>query len=193
MDSLRGTSVKIGTIQRRLAWPLRKDDTHKSRSVPNFFPRRSVSVFFQIPFALICTCVLLSLPRSLLISVARPKTFHAQRGRVVHFAVRKDHCTPFWLSVPFFLRADMSVSISSHHIHFASICTCVFPCAKRYCCALCTHQRSLHIILVHCPTTASSAQSCLLCCQPQPFPRSLTTRSPQLTLQRPCRLPACVG
>ena len=30
-------SVKIGTIQRRLAWPLRKDDTHKSRSVNNFF------------------------------------------------------------------------------------------------------------------------------------------------------------
>jgi hypothetical protein len=23
---------KIGTIQRRLAWPLRKDDTHKSRT-----------------------------------------------------------------------------------------------------------------------------------------------------------------
>ena len=36
-DSLRGSSVKIGTIQRRLAWPLRKDDTHKSRSVTNFF------------------------------------------------------------------------------------------------------------------------------------------------------------
>ena len=34
---LRGSSVKIGTIQRRLAWPLRKDDTHKSRSVNNFF------------------------------------------------------------------------------------------------------------------------------------------------------------
>ena len=32
-DSLRGSSVKIGTMQRRLAWPLRKDDTHKSRSV----------------------------------------------------------------------------------------------------------------------------------------------------------------
>ena len=30
-------SVKIGTIQRRLAWPLRKDDTHKSRSVTHFF------------------------------------------------------------------------------------------------------------------------------------------------------------
>ena len=37
LDSLRGSSVKIGTIQRRLAWPLRKDDTHKSRSVTNFF------------------------------------------------------------------------------------------------------------------------------------------------------------
>ena len=36
MDSLRGSSVKIGTIQRRLAWPLRKDDTHKSRSVSIF-------------------------------------------------------------------------------------------------------------------------------------------------------------
>jgi len=36
LDSLRGSSVKIGTIQRRLAWPLRKDDTHKSRSVNNF-------------------------------------------------------------------------------------------------------------------------------------------------------------
>ena len=33
LDSLRESSVKIGTIQRRLAWPLRKDDTHKSRSV----------------------------------------------------------------------------------------------------------------------------------------------------------------
>ena len=33
LDLLRESSVKIGTIQRRLAWPLRKDDTHKSRSV----------------------------------------------------------------------------------------------------------------------------------------------------------------
>ena len=31
-DSLSGSSVQIGTIQRRLAWPLRKDDTRKSRS-----------------------------------------------------------------------------------------------------------------------------------------------------------------
>ena len=33
MDSLRGLSVKIGTIQRSLAWPLHKDDACKSRSV----------------------------------------------------------------------------------------------------------------------------------------------------------------
>ena len=38
MDSLRGSSDKIGTIQRRLAWPLRKDDTHKSRNVTSFLP-----------------------------------------------------------------------------------------------------------------------------------------------------------
>ena len=35
-DSLRGSSVNIGTIQRRLAWPLRKDDAHTSRSVNLF-------------------------------------------------------------------------------------------------------------------------------------------------------------
>ena len=40
-DSLRRSSVKIGTIQRRLAWPLRKDDTHKSRSV-------SIFLFFDL-------------------------------------------------------------------------------------------------------------------------------------------------
>jgi hypothetical protein len=37
VDLLRESSVKIGTIQRRLAWPLRKDDTQKSRMVSNFF------------------------------------------------------------------------------------------------------------------------------------------------------------
>lgn len=40
------TSDKIGTIQRRLAWPLRKDDTHKSRNGPNFF----FPCFFLIRF-----------------------------------------------------------------------------------------------------------------------------------------------
>ena len=37
VDSPRRSSDKIGTIQRRLAWPLRKDDTHKSRRVTKFF------------------------------------------------------------------------------------------------------------------------------------------------------------
>ena len=31
MEPRKRSSAKIGTIQRRLAWPLRKDDTHKSR------------------------------------------------------------------------------------------------------------------------------------------------------------------
>ncbi|CAN0840325.1 hypothetical protein LINGRAHAP2_LOCUS2797 [Linum grandiflorum] len=31
-----GTSDKIGTIQRRLAWPLRKNDMHKLRNGPKF-------------------------------------------------------------------------------------------------------------------------------------------------------------
>ena len=31
LDSLRDSFARIGTIQRRLACPLRKDDTHKSR------------------------------------------------------------------------------------------------------------------------------------------------------------------
>ena len=33
MSGVKAVSYdKIGTIQRRLAWPLRKDDTHKSRT-----------------------------------------------------------------------------------------------------------------------------------------------------------------
>ena len=43
-DPLRRSSVKIGTIQRRLAWPLRKDDTHKSRSVSHFSPAACVQL-----------------------------------------------------------------------------------------------------------------------------------------------------
>ena len=44
LDSVRGSSVKLGTIQRRLARPPRKDDTHKSRSVTIF----STPHIFQI-------------------------------------------------------------------------------------------------------------------------------------------------
>ena len=32
VDSSRGSSVKIGTIQRRLAWPLRKDDNNNDNN-----------------------------------------------------------------------------------------------------------------------------------------------------------------
>ena len=34
-DSLRGSSVEIGAMQRRLAWPLRKDSTRKSQEYLN--------------------------------------------------------------------------------------------------------------------------------------------------------------
>ena len=37
LDTFRGSSAKIGTTQRKLAWPLRRDDTHKSSSVPTLF------------------------------------------------------------------------------------------------------------------------------------------------------------
>ena len=40
LDSLRGSSINIGTIQRILAWPLHKDDMHKSRSVKNTLQTR---------------------------------------------------------------------------------------------------------------------------------------------------------
>jgi hypothetical protein len=33
LDSLWGSSVNIGTKQKTLAWPMRKDDTRESRSV----------------------------------------------------------------------------------------------------------------------------------------------------------------
>jgi hypothetical protein len=46
-----GSSVKIGTIQRRLAWPLRKDDTLKSRSVYPFFSLFAfLDLFFRTCF-----------------------------------------------------------------------------------------------------------------------------------------------
>ena len=37
LGSLRGSPVEIGTIQRILTWPLRKDGTHKSRRVHMFY------------------------------------------------------------------------------------------------------------------------------------------------------------
>ena len=54
LDPLRRSSVKIGTIQRRLAWPLRKDDTHKSRSVSHFLLRNAscARMFRPVPMLL---------------------------------------------------------------------------------------------------------------------------------------------
>ena len=60
-------------------------------------------------------------------------------------------------------------------------------------CVSCAQQRSLHPILVYFPTTAGSAQFCLLCCQPEPVPRSLAARLSQLTSRDPCRLQAWLG
>ena len=50
MDSLRGSSVKIGTIQRILAWPLRKNDTHTSRSVNILFMLHANTSEHACPF-----------------------------------------------------------------------------------------------------------------------------------------------
>ena len=47
----------------------------------------------------------------------------------------------------------------------------------------------MHLILIHFPTTAGSAQFCLLCCQPEPIPGTLAARRPLLTPRVPCRLP----
>ena len=60
-------------------------------------------------------------------------------------------------------------------------------------CVSYAQQRSLHPILVYFPTTAGSAQFCLLCCQPEPIPGSSTVRMSQFTLWDPYRLPAWLG
>ena len=60
-------------------------------------------------------------------------------------------------------------------------------------CASSATQRQLHSVQPHCPTTAGSAQFCLLCCQPEPIPGSLAARMFLLTLRDPCRLPAWLG
>ena len=54
-------------------------------------------------------------------------------------------------------------------------------------------ERRLHPVLANVPTTASSAWFCLLCCQPEPIPRSLSARMSQFTLWDPCRLLAWSG
>ena len=48
-----GSSVNIGTIQRRLAGPLRKDDTHKSRTINMF--NRLCACFCGLPSPLLAS------------------------------------------------------------------------------------------------------------------------------------------
>ena len=47
----RGSSVNIGATQRRLAWPLRKDDTHEVRSVNKNLPTCTQSSPGALPAA----------------------------------------------------------------------------------------------------------------------------------------------
>ena len=56
-----------------------------------------------------------------------------------------------------------------------------------------TLQRPLLSILILCPTTAAGIQFCLLCCQPEPMPRSLTARISLFTQGNPCRPAAWLG
>ena len=50
------------------------------------------------------------------------------------------------------------------------------------------HQRQLHFTQACYPTTGSTEQFCLFCCQPEPVPASLSTGASQLTLCCPCRV-----
>ena len=54
-------------------------------------------------------------------------------------------------------------------------------------------QGPLLSILAHYPTTADSAYSCLLCCQPEPFPKPLAARAALSTQGGPCRPAAWQG
>ena len=55
------------------------------------------------------------------------------------------------------------------------------------------HQRSLPTTQIHYPTIENTARFCLLCCQPEPVPLSLSTRTSQLTPRCPCGVPTWSG
>ena len=63
-DSLRGSSVKLGTIQRILAWPLRTDDTHTSISVNNTYMHMYVYIYIYIYIHILLVRVIVITPRS---------------------------------------------------------------------------------------------------------------------------------
>ena len=64
---------------------------------------------------------------------------------------------------------------------------------KSWSCGAYLLQSFLHSTLDCLPTTAGSAQFCLLCCQPEPVPESLPARPPSLTRRCPCSLPVWSG
>nr|PNR28554.1 hypothetical protein PHYPA_029146 [Physcomitrium patens] len=83
------TSDEIGAMQRRLAWPLRTDDTHTSRNDPHFFS--SLPVLFepapQLHFILPSTtsyCFTMS---------HQMATAHAYQ--LIHLLQMKQHSTAF--------------------------------------------------------------------------------------------------
>uniref|UniRef100_A0A2C9W117 Uncharacterized protein n=1 Tax=Manihot esculenta TaxID=3983 RepID=A0A2C9W117_MANES len=92
-----GTSDKIGTIQRRLAWPLRKDDTHKSRNGPNFFLIQNLLdwqlCFFRVSLVFVQTPVL---QHFLAIANSKGVEFHSRENQapgVFLLGVRGLRCT----------------------------------------------------------------------------------------------------
>lgn len=70
---------------------------------------------------------------------------------------------------------------------------CPLSKQKSRSCAAYPLQGSLYSTLDCFPTTAGSAQFCLLCCQPEPVPESLPARPPSLTRGCPCSLPVWSG
>ena len=56
---IRGSSDKLATIQRRLAWPLRKDDTHKNREV---YQNISIRLSFCLSIFILISILLLARP-----------------------------------------------------------------------------------------------------------------------------------
>ena len=151
---LRGTSDKIGTMQRRLAWPLRKDDTHKSWSVPSF-----------------CT----------LLSCDFHEHFLCERSHGTHGLVAMtpaQHAggrqfNPGW--VYFFHSSYNYMSSSSSSLIAKSQETYVSK-------DLAGHPSTASSeILSTCLSTASGEGVRLLCRQPQPFSPSSATKTSDLT------------
>ena len=139
MDSLRGSSVKIGMIQRRLAWPLRKDDTHKSRSVNNFFrtlPPPS--------------------PPGLALSAARHSKIPHGKGKLQDMKLAICHAPRYQLTLqmkpilaPFFYWSVKNGAVTCWQLH-----TCKLPLEK-----LCCGRLHRSLLRLHRPQSAVSCST----------------------------------